>query len=588
MTNFLIFEAIFLIAIGSGNASGSGPPRIFEFGFPPEVALGDEVVVACAVKKGTSGPYTIAWRKDGKDVENDGHLSVFGQSKTSSVLRITGVQPEDVGNYTCAASNSFGSDSFTAQLVIHAPPKVGDLSFPSDVALGDEAIVTCVVKKGSQGPYHITWAKDGREVVSDAGGRVSVSTPSKSSATIRIGNLRADDVGNYTCTARNRFGSDSVTASLVVHAPPKLQSAGFPSEVSLGDDIIATCIVKKGSSGPYRMTWHKDGDELRNTNRVGVVPHGNSIVLRVEGIEVDDIGNYTCSATNDFGTDVLTLSLVVTVSALLQRPPAALSSDFPEEQNMQPASSRSPPTGVMVTVAGHFVFFLSLQVLCDTASAVGLVEKQTWISFSALLTAPKLGRFDFPPDVALGDEIVETCVVKKGSVGPYRILLQKDDKPIESGDRVTVSSASRSSVTLRIGSLMPEDVGNYTCTASNQYGSDSVTATLVVNDSAPKIQAFSFSPDLSLGDTAVVTCAVKRGSKSPHTLSWLIDARGLSEDHRVSASRQSDMLSTLTIRDVGPDDVGNYSCVARNARGEDTFTAPLAVSGTHLQRFHNW
>lgn len=98
-----------------------------------------------------------------------------------------------------------------------APPKVGELSFPSDVALGDEVIVTCVVKKGSQGPYQITWQKDAKEVTKDAGGRVSVSTPSKSSATLRIASLRAEDVGNYTCTAKNRFGSDSVTASLVVH-----------------------------------------------------------------------------------------------------------------------------------------------------------------------------------------------------------------------------------------------------------------------------------------------------------------------------------------------------------------------------------
>nr|XP_054924920.1 hemicentin-2-like [Dermacentor andersoni] len=628
-------------AVGSGTASAMlvvhGPPRVFEFSFPPEVALGDEIIVGCAVKKGTSGPYRIAWQKDGTDIDSDGRLSVFGQSKTSAALRITGVQPEDVGNYTCVAKNSFGSDSFTAQLVIHVPPKlqsagfpseislgddtaamclvtkgssgpfdiawhkdgqtvrntdriavsvkassavlniqeirvedvgnysctatnrygtdsltlsllvtaapkVGELSFPSDVALGDEVIVTCVVKKGSAGPYRITWEKDGREAKDAGGARVSVSTPSESSATLRIASLRAEDVGNYTCTARNSFGSDSITAPLVVHAPPKLQSAGFPSEVSLGDDTVATCLVKKGSSGPFKMAWHKDGNELRNTNRLSVVSHVNSILLRVEGIQVDDIGNFTCSAANDFGTDVLTLPLLV--------------------------------------------------------------------------TAPKVGGFAFPPDVALGDEIVESCVVKKGSVGPYRIALLKDGKLIEAGDRVSVSSASKSSVTLRIGSLKPEDVGNYTCAASNQYGSDSVTATLVVNggaggpyatvhfsppdraphhedpgtpyllalssapepDNAPKIQAFSFSPDLSLGDAAAVTCAVKRGSRGPHNLSWLKDSRGLAEDHRVSAARQSDMLYTLTIRDVGPDDVGNYTCVARNARGQDTFTAPLAVS----------
>ncbi|KAL3203356.1 hypothetical protein MRX96_041937 [Rhipicephalus microplus] len=92
-----------------------------------------------------------------------------------------------------------------------------------------------------------------------------------------------------------------------VSAPPKLQSAGFPSDLSLGDDTVATCVVKKGSPGPFKMAWRKDGDELKNTNRVSVVSHVNSIALRVEGIQVDDIGNYTCSAANDFGSEALTL-----------------------------------------------------------------------------------------------------------------------------------------------------------------------------------------------------------------------------------------------------------------------------------------
>lgn len=123
-------------------------------------------------------------------------------------------------------------------------------------------------------------------------------------------------------------------------------------------------------------------------------------------------------------------------------------------------------------------------------------EKQKCEHLSVpFLTAPKVGKFVFPSDVALGDEIVESCVVKKGSVGPYRISLLKDGTQIEGSDRVSVSSASKSSVTLRIGSLKPEDVGNYTCTASNQYGSDSVTATLIVNGNtipfAPKTQLLS-------------------------------------------------------------------------------------------------
>ncbi|KAH8029778.1 hypothetical protein HPB51_004783 [Rhipicephalus microplus] len=194
-----------------------GPPKVFEFTFPPEVTLGDEVLAGCVVKKGSAGLYVISWLKDGSEIESDERVSVSDQSKNSAALRISFVRPEDVGNYTCVARSSSGSDSFTAPLVVHAPPKVGELAFPSDVALGDEVILPCVVKKGSPGPFIVAWFKDGVQLKSGAAGRVAVSTPSKSSATLHIAGLRAEDVGNYTCSARNRFGSDNASAQLVVH-----------------------------------------------------------------------------------------------------------------------------------------------------------------------------------------------------------------------------------------------------------------------------------------------------------------------------------------------------------------------------------
>lgn len=83
------------------------------------MALGDEILVGCVVKRGTLGPYHISWQKDGADVQSTDRVSVTAQSKNSVALRITAVRPEDVSNYTCLATNSIGSDSFTAPLVVH-------------------------------------------------------------------------------------------------------------------------------------------------------------------------------------------------------------------------------------------------------------------------------------------------------------------------------------------------------------------------------------------------------------------------------------------------------------------------------------
>ncbi|KAH6921912.1 hypothetical protein HPB50_006457 [Hyalomma asiaticum] len=181
---------------------------------------------------------------------------------------------------------------YNALAINAAAPTVGKFGFPPDVSLGDEVMENCVVKKGSLGPYRITLLKDGEEIRS--GDRVTVSSLSKSSATLRIASLRPEDVGNYTCTASNPHGSDSVTAPLLVHGPPKLHSTGFSSELSIGEDAAATCAVKKGTMGPYVIRWTKDGSEIVSTDRITVSIKATSALLSIDSVQVGDVGNYTC------------------------------------------------------------------------------------------------------------------------------------------------------------------------------------------------------------------------------------------------------------------------------------------------------
>ncbi|KAH6921916.1 hypothetical protein HPB50_006461 [Hyalomma asiaticum] len=74
-------------------------------------------------------------------------------------------------------------------------------------------------------------------------------------------------------------------------------------------------------------------------------------------------------------------------------------------------------------------------------------------------------------------------------------------------------------------------------------------------------------------------CAIKSGSHGPHDLSWYKDGLPIINQERVTVTRQSDTLSTLTLRNLRPEDFGNYTCVATNAQGTDQYSTTLIIPG---------
>ncbi|XP_049275764.1 Down syndrome cell adhesion molecule isoform X17 [Rhipicephalus sanguineus] len=182
--------------------------------------------------------------------------------------------------------------------------------------MGDEVIVLCVVKKGSTGPYHITWHKDGAQL-SPTGGRLTLSTLSQSSAALRIGSLRPEDIGNYTCTARNAFGSDTVTAQLVVNAAPVWSAEPSDAEAIQGKNLYLPC----GAVGYPKpsVVWKI---QLGNREFVPLHPAGRQRILEngtlvVAAVETQDAGVYRCEVSNGIEP-----SLGKTVTVSVHVPPA--------------------------------------------------------------------------------------------------------------------------------------------------------------------------------------------------------------------------------------------------------------------------
>ncbi|KAK8780168.1 hypothetical protein V5799_018496 [Amblyomma americanum] len=92
-------------------------PVIMPYSFPKNVALGQKTIVTCVAQSGT-GPLEFLWRHNGRPIADTTSRYEKKLSDRVSTMSIERLSAEDLGNYTCVVSNSAGSDTFTAPLVV--------------------------------------------------------------------------------------------------------------------------------------------------------------------------------------------------------------------------------------------------------------------------------------------------------------------------------------------------------------------------------------------------------------------------------------------------------------------------------------
>lgn len=96
----------------------------------------------------------------------------------------------------------------------------------------------CAVTVGSP-PISFTWLKDGHPISKLLGASISLQDDYQN--VLQIEQLSVEHVGNYTCTAKNAFGTDQMSVSVGLKYTPRFVSNDTSIPAILGEKVEIDC-----------------------------------------------------------------------------------------------------------------------------------------------------------------------------------------------------------------------------------------------------------------------------------------------------------------------------------------------------------
>ncbi|XP_060864205.1 cell adhesion molecule Dscam2 isoform X21 [Metopolophium dirhodum] len=408
------------------------------------------------------------------------------------------------------------------------------------------------------------------------------------SGTLIIREAKVDDSGKYLCVVNNSVGGESVETVLTVTAPLNAIVEPTIQTVDFGRPATLTCNYE---GNPVKtISWLKDGKRLSSHD---------GRVLRIDSVRKEDKGMYQCFVRNEQesaqGSAELKLGgrfepphIKEYFNDNTMQPGVSLhlkciaSGNPTPEINWELDSKRLSSTerlriGQHITMAGEVVSYLNISSVhtndgghyrCVAVSKVGTAEHTAHLNVYGL---PFIRPMD-KKNIVSGENLFVTCPVAGYPL--ESITWERDNRqlPINRKQKVfpngtlIIENVERSS-----------DQATYTCVARNAQGHTAKGNLEVQVMVLPKIVPFSFGDGpVNSGESIQVVCSVSKGDR-PMSITWSFYGEALSSDMGVTTQMLGDATNFLSIPSAGPSNQGNYTCIAKNNAGLDTYTSQLVV-----------
>ncbi|KAM6361127.1 sialoadhesin [Alca torda] len=554
----------------------------------PDVREGDAVNLTCAVETSSREVLSYTWYKN----------KVWFRSGSAPALAFPSVAAADAASYHCAVQTpSRTRSSAPTTLNVLYPPRNLQMKAFVESGEGMAVILLCTVE--SNPLSEITLLKEGQPVASSpsAGGdhprQSSRISPAPNALRLELREASEEDEGEYECRAHSLLGSTRASLPLRVQA---VRVVVRPSaEVAEGTEVTLTCRDAGARRGTL-YTWYKNGRWLAE---------GPDASLLLPAARRTDAGAYACRAGRGLRgrrappaalrvlyapQEPSFISLVepqggrqaILLCTVDSFPPSDIAlhrgpGHAPLASTWGPSDPRFTlqvaPNSLRVEMGGLELRDVGLYV-CSANNSYGTASSSLHLDVGgvAIMVEPS-------PEVPEGTTATMTCSAIPWVGEEANYTWYKNNQWLQEGPSGSLILAGVSSA----------DTGSYHCRASGTRGS-TASATLSFSVLYPPrdVSVSTFLENHS-GRVGIVLCMADSHPASTIALyrrgQLLASSLAPATTPAVHISRSHNTLR-VEMWAVGPEDSGEYTCVAGNPLGNSTAGAYFDVHTlTHLLTF---
>uniref|UniRef100_A0A8C0MW62 Hemicentin 2 n=1 Tax=Canis lupus familiaris TaxID=9615 RepID=A0A8C0MW62_CANLF len=549
-------------------------PQLTELPRDVTVELGRSALLACRALG--RPPPIVTWRRGDGQPLGPRRGSRTGQPD-SGVLFFESVVPEDQASYVCEAQNVFGKVWAEAWLVVtgHAPPQIASSASTVRVLEGQPVSLPCIILAGRPLPER-RWLKAGLPL--PPGSQHSI----RADGSLHLDRALQEDAGRYSCVVTNTAGSQHRDVELVVQVPPRIQPTATHHVTNEGVPASLPCMAL-GVPTPT-ITWTKETNALNFRGPHYNVSKDGTLVITQPSAQ--DAGAYICTATNTVGFSSQEMWLSVNTEPRIHvngsqdaEEPLRVTAKAGDEVTLDCEAQGSPPPLVTWTKDFRPMPSITNRHRLLPSGSLRLAQAQVGDSGLYRCTANNpagsasqhyIVQVQEPPyweanetsgllERVVGENASLPCPARGTPTPQVTWWKGPSSEPLRGRPGLEVLDEG----SLFLASVSPTDSGDYKCQATNEAGSTSRRAKLVVYV-PPSIREDGHRTNVSgmAGQSLTLECDVN-GFPAPEIV-WLKDGQLIPE---ASSHRLPDKPQALHLPRIQEGDSGLYSCRAENQAG---------------------